>query len=33
MIGRISGMFILGLCSASALAAGTGYQPPFHPIS
>ncbi|AHY57447.1 DUF5694 domain-containing protein [Stenotrophomonas rhizophila] len=31
MIGRISGMFILGVCSASALAAGTGYQPPFHP--
>ena len=31
MIKRIGGMFILGLCSASALAAGPVYQPSFHP--
>ncbi len=31
MIRRIGSMFILGLCSASALAAGPGYQPTFHP--
>lgn len=31
MIGRIGGIFILGLCSASALAAGSGYRPSFHP--
>lgn len=31
MIGRISGMFLLALCSASALAAEPSYQPAFHP--
>ncbi|MCF7752189.1 hypothetical protein KQ945_15615 [Bacillus subtilis subsp. subtilis] len=31
MIGRIGSMFILGLCSASALAADAGYQPSFNP--
>lgn len=31
MIKRIASIFILGLCSASALAAGPGYQPSFHP--
>ena len=31
MIRRIGSMFILGLCSAAALAATPGYQPNFHP--
>lgn len=31
MIRRIGSMFILGLCSAAALAATPGYQPSFHP--
>lgn len=31
MIRRIGSMFILGLCSASALAASPGYRPSFHP--
>jgi hypothetical protein len=31
MIRRIGSMFILGLCSASALAATPGYHPSFHP--
>ena len=31
MIRRIGSSFILGLCSATALAASPGYQPDFHP--
>jgi hypothetical protein len=31
MIKRIGSIVFLGLCSASALAAGPGYQPGFHP--
>lgn len=31
MISRIGSSFILGLCSATALAASPGYQPDFNP--